>query len=252
MNKKIIPILVFSLVFCIRTTNQCANAEQTIISVPSSEVLPAEQIILKESNRLNPFSSSNSGVITPSVILGLGHGFEFATGVGTTINQDSESVVRGNLAIKKVFFINQSSRLTVGASVSPYLSLKATPDTVLYTHVSQRIRKTKTTLTAGVYAHGPRSMPDRSGALLGFEQVLVSNKLRLAVDWISGDHSYGRMGVGLKYRPIPAISITSAVIIPNRADDPLGFNISVSKFGSLSEFKINKKEEPSCKKPKDL
>ncbi len=83
--------------------------------------------------------------------------------------------------------------------------------------------------------NGSRHFLETGGAILGVEQVLVSNKLRVAADWMSGQDSIGRMGVGMKYRPTPTLSITTAVLIPNRKSDNIGFNISVSKFIALDD-----------------
>jgi len=120
--------------------------------------------------------------------------------------------------------------------VSPYYSEASRPNTFAYAHLSQRIKKTRTSLTAGAYMHGKNSFPDKVGMLVGLEQVLIPNKLRLVCDWMTGDDSYGKMGVGLKYRPVPTVSIASAVIVPNNDDDNIGFNFSVSKFVSLKDL----------------
>ncbi len=243
-------LIVFLVSVCLILSNQKVYAEQTIINIPSSEVLPAENIILKESNRFNSHFDNGTTTLTPSVIFGVGHGLEFATGVGTTFNDNH--IIRGNFSAKKVFFLGSSTRLTIGGSINPYFSANSTPDSFFYTHLSQRIKKTRTSLTAGAYVHGQKSMPNEGGVLFGIEQVIIPNKLRFAMDWISGDDSYGKMGVGLKYRPIPSLSITSAVIIPNRETETMGFNVSVSKFISLKDYKTNQKEDIPCQEQKNL
>lgn len=208
-------------------------AQQTIINVPSSELLPVGEIVLKQSNRFRPFSDGGYAALTPSFSMGLGHGLEFSSGVGTTLRDTT--VVRGDFSAKKVWFLGSSTRLTMGGTISPYFSQSSRPDSFLYSHVSQRIKKTKTSVTAGAYLGGYKSCPDEFGVILGLEQVIIPNKLRLAVDWMSGDESLGRMGVGLKYRPHPTLSITGAVIVPNQETDDIAFNISVSKFISLDD-----------------
>lgn len=205
------------------------RAQQTIINVPSSEVLPAGDLILKDSNKYGP-TNGNSSII-PSMTLGIGRGMELTTGVGTTFN--TGTIVRNDIAAKKVWFLGNSTRLTVGGNITPYLNEHSRPDSFLYTHVSQRIKKTKTSITGGFYLNGQHSFPNNAGLLIGLEQVIIPNKLRLAFDWLSTQDSYGRMGVGLKYRPVPTVSITSAVIIPNQDTDDIAFNISISKFISL-------------------
>lgn len=213
------------------------HAQQTIINVPSSEVLPAGEMVLKESNRFSPFQEGYA-TLTPSATFGIGKGFELSTGVGTTLDGEG-TLVRGDFSAKKVWFLGSSTRLTVGGTISPYFSELNRPNTFAFAHVSQRIKKTRTSLTAGAYMYGQNSFPDKVGALVGLEQVLIPNKLRLAFDWMTRDDSYGRMGVGLKYRPVPTVSIASAVIIPNKEDENIGFNVSISKFISLKDLKDN-------------
>lgn len=208
------------------------EAQQTIINVPSSEVLPVGEIILKDSNRFRPFSPDEFVSITPSVTAGVGHGIEASGGVATSINDGVR--VRGDVSVKKVTFITGSTRFTVGMRVSPYLSESSGPDNFTYAHISQRIRKTKTSLTAGMYVAGNKQfLPDRPGVVLGLDQVLIGNKLRLVVDWISRNESYGVLGAGLKYRPTRTISITGAALIPNGDESNLAFLVSISKYVSL-------------------
>jgi len=223
-------IIIFFVIVCL---NLKAFAQQTIINVPSSEVLPFGGILLKDSNRFSPFDDGYA-TITPSATFGLGHGFELSTGVATTL--DKETFVRGDITAKKVWFIGNASRLTVGGTISPYLSESSRPNSFVYSHFTHRIKKTKTSITAGLYLHGKNSGPDSAGAILGLEQVIIPNKLRLALDWLSSEDSYGKMGVGLKYRPVPTLSLTSAVIVPNEDDEIIGFNFSLSKFISVKDF----------------
>lgn len=231
-KKNILTSLLICLTIFLLQKN-CSFAEQTIINIPSSEVVPLGQMILKQSTKISPTTDDLSTVLAPVFTFGTGKGLEFSTGVGTTIQDNT--FVRANLATKKVFFIGSGSRITIGGSVNPYLTETATPDTLFYTHFSQRIKKTRTSLTAGVYTQGQKHMPNRAGVLFGIEQVIIPNKLRVAMDWISGEHSYGKFGVGLKYRPIPSVSITSAVIVPNKDDDNIAFSLSVSKFLSIPD-----------------
>lgn len=234
MKKNIFYTFIFLILlfFC---NVQNVLAQQTIITVPSSELVPTGDLFLKDSNRFGTFSNGTNVSVTPSVTLGTGWGTQLSTGVSTSLDRNKRGLVKNDLSIKKVWFLGNSTRLTTGATVSPYLNQAVHPDTFIYAHLSQKIPKTRTTLTAGAYMNGSRHFLDTGGVILGVEQVLISNKLRLAADWMSGQDSLGRMGVGLKYRPTPTLSITSAVLIPNRDSDNIGFNISVSKFIALDD-----------------
>lgn len=210
-----------------------AFSQQTIINAPSSEVLPAGDMLLKGSSRFDTFSTGGNSSLVPSVTLGTGFGTELSTGVGTSIDGNKYTTVRGDFSAKKVWMLGNSTRLTTGATISPYFNQATMPNTFIYSHLSQRIKKTRTSITAGGYLSGDKSCLNTGGIIIGLEQVVISNKLRLAFDWLSSQDSYGRIGAGVKYRPIPTLQITGAVIIPNKDTDDIAFNVSISKFISL-------------------
>lgn len=227
-----INLIILLLLF---STGSNAFAQQTIINVPSSEVLPAGQIMFKSSNRFRPFERDGYASLTPAFTMGIGKNMELSTGVNTSIDNNYNTSVRNDISAKKVWFLGNSTRLTVGGTIGPSLCEAVHPNTFLYSHLSQRIKKTKTSITAGVYMNGQEHFLNRGGVIIGLDQVIIPNKLRLAFDWLSGEDSYGKMGVGFKYRPVPTVSVTSAVIVPMQDSDNIAFNISVSKYISLDD-----------------
>lgn len=243
MNKNfaVFYILAFFLLACIPV-----RAQQTIISVPSSDVLPTGDIILKESNKFRPFENEMFFQLTPTVIMGTGGGTETSFGVATNMRPDQEASVKADIAMKKVFFLGPSTRLTVGGRLSPYFNSDKNPDTMLFAHGTYRIKKTRTSLTSGVYVSGKNEAPNKAGVILGVDQVIIPNKLRLAMDYMSRNESWGAFNVGLKYRPVPDLSITTAVILPNGNENNFGFTVSFSKYvGNVKDvYGIIKKDEP--------
>lgn len=224
----IVLIAILFLLF----QDQNTFAQQVIINVPSSDILPKGDVIFKQSNRFSPFAPDAFAALTPSLTVGTGMGTELSGGVATSL--DGDTIVRGDFAAKKVFFIGRTVRWTSGLKLNPYLTEEASPDTLAYSHFTKRIRKTKTTLTAGVYVASRKDYtPEKTGVMLGAEQVIIPNKLRLVVDWMSRNESYSALGAGLKYRPVSTVSITSAILIPNGDKGKLAFNVSISKFLSF-------------------
>lgn len=231
-------ICLFVIIFLLHSRVQ---AQQTIISVPSSEVIPLGEVIIKQSTKFRPFGDDEFVNLTPTFTFGTGKGTETSLGAATAL--DGQTVVRGDFAVKKVFFIKESSRLTIGTRINPYFTGANTADTFTYAHFNHRIRKSRTSLTAGVYAASRKNyLPNHAGVLLGVEQVIIPNKLRLAVDWISSERDYGAMGIGLKYRPVPSLSLTTAIILPNKDTEGVSFNVSLSKFISVKDFFDEKKK----------
>lgn len=224
-------IFLFAAAFFFACSDLAAFSMQTIINVPSSETLPQGDIILKDSNVLSP---NDFARITPSVIVGVGKGMEFSGGVAT--NMSDKNIVRADLGIKKVFFLTNNIRLTAGGRISPYLNQNGEPDSFVYSHFSHRIKKTKTTLTAGVYVSSRQEcLPSKTGALLGVEQVVIPNKLSLAFDYYSREDQFGSFAAGFKCRPIPTLSVTSAVVVMPEDDNRVALSVSVSKFFSVKK-----------------
>lgn len=215
------------IIFCCLVWGSAVYAQQTIISVPSSDVLPGGEVILKQSNRISPFGDGFVS-LTPQATIGTGKGTEASIGVGTTI--DDRTDVKLNLAAKKVFKIKRAARFTVGATLSPSLTEGKNPDSMIYSHGSYLFRKTKTTITAGGFVGGRGEMPSLTGVMLGIDQTIIPNKLRVVADWMSRDESWGAFSAGLKIRPEPTTSITTAIVIPNSDEDRVAFSISLSKY----------------------
>jgi len=226
---KIYLLLIFLLLtFC----DLKAFSEQKVVVIPSSDVLSLGKILVRESNRFKPFGDDKYVTLTPSVVVGTGFNSEISAGVATSMSDSTK--VRADMAVKKVFFISGANRLTVGTRINPYLTGVSKPEIFTYTHFSTKIRKTKTTLTSGMYVAGNKHyLPDKPGVILGMEQVIIRNKLRLAMDWTSRNESYGLIGVALKYRPVPTLSITNGIVIPNGDKGKLAFIVSISKNFSI-------------------
>ena len=202
-------------------------AQQTIISVPSSDVLPAGEVILKQSNKFSPFGNGFVS-LTPQAIIGTGKGTEISVGAGTTI--EDQTNVKLNLTAKKVFKLGKATRFTVGGTLTPSLTEGKNPDSMIYAHSSFLSKETRTTITAGGFVGGKGEMPSLTGVMLGIDQTIIPNKLRIVADWISRDESWGAFAAGFKIRPEPTTSITTAVIVPNNNEDRVAFSISLSKY----------------------
>lgn len=218
-----------------------AFAQQTIINVPSSDVLPYGEIILKQSNKFRPFGEGKYVSLTPQLILGTGKDTEISVEAGTNI-EDTTSV-KLNLTAKKVFRIKRAARFTIGGTLSPSLTEGQKPDSMIYAHGSYLCKKTRTTFTAGGFVGGRQEMPSLTGVMLGVDQTIIPNKLRVAVDWVSRDESWGVFGAGLKIRPEPTTSITTAVLIPNSSQDRMAFSVSISKYVGKVLPEFARKEE---------
>lgn len=236
--KKFGILLFILLLFAVQ--NGCF-AQQTIITVPSSDVLPTGEVILKESNRFTPWHDSFVS-LTPSLIIGSGKGTETSIGVGTTL--DDTTSVKLDIASKKVFKTGKSTRITIGGRITPNLTDGKKPNSFIFAHGSYLIKKTRTTLTSGVYVMGQGDLPDKTGAILGIDQTIIPNKLRVVADWMSRGDTGSALSAGLKIRPHPKTSITTAIMIPNSNEDRVAFSISISQYvGNIFDLIKKDKED---------
>lgn len=239
MPVKLLSFFIMVLVCSVQTLP--VFAQQTVITIPSSDVLPFGEMILKQSNRFSPFGEGFVS-LTPNVIMGTGRGTEVSVAAGTSIRDRTD--VKLNMNAKKVFRIHKSTRLTFGGQISPSLTAGKNPDSMLYAHTSFLIKKTKTTLTTGGYVAGYGQMPSNTGAMFGIDQTIIPNKLRVVADWMSRDDSNCALSAGFKIRPEPTTSITTAIIIPNNDEDRVAFSVSISKYvGRVLPEKKKEEEE---------
>ena len=84
--------------------------------------------------------------------------------------------------------------------------------------------------------------PNMTGAIVGIDQTIIPNRLRVVADWMSRGDAGNSLSAGLKIRPHAQTSITTAVLIPNCNDDRLAFSVSVSQYvGNI--FELIKKDK---------
>lgn len=213
------------------------KAQQTIITVPSTSVLKKGSFYFRSSNRFRPFSPEGYVRSSLNTTYGTGKNAEVFLGISPLDINDKDAPadntvnVRLEFAAKKVFDITKTTKFAVVSRLNPSLMNTKTPSNINYLYFSQQIPKTGSRITSGMYiANDKDFIPDKPGVVLGFEQNIIPNKLLLAIDWTSRNESFGILAPGIKYRPVPSVSITSGVLIPNGDKAHFGFIFSIGKF----------------------
>ena len=224
---RILFCIILLLMFC----QFKSFAQQNIISIPSADILKPGEILLKQSTDFRPFQPDAFVLLSPYVSYGIEHNINIAA--GTNINITDETDVKGRFALKKVIFLSKDkdTRFTYETIITPSFMKAITPNNITYAHFSQKIRKTGTRLTVGMYIASSKDfIPDKPGVVLAFEQSTFIKNINLAMDWTSRNERYGNLGVGFRYNPAPTWSITNAVLIPNGSRGDLAFKVSISKY----------------------
>lgn len=226
------------ILLCFLSIGLRANALQAIIAVPSSDVLKKNKLLLKQSTIVSPGSASKIN-LTPSINVGLGWGTEASIGVPVNILfHGGNTTEKLNIEAKKVFYIgSDNNRLTIGGAIAPSLNMPVCPDGFVYIHATKNIPKTRTTLTAGGYMTGAEHFINQGGVILAIDQGIIGNKVKAQVEWLSGNNNKSNLGVGLKYKPKDDISIATAVLIPNKHSDNIGFQLTLSKYLFMDKTK---------------
>jgi len=226
--KKILKILIL---ICLMNIGMEARALQKVITVPSSDVLKKDAILLKQVSRVFPYKGGNVLVI-PSATVGLGWGTEASVSVPVNIMfNDGAASEKINIEAKKVFYLgSDNNRLTVGGLVGPSLNMPVCPDMFLYAHATRYIPKTRTTFTAGGYLTGENHFTNKGGMILTLDQGLIGNKLRVVTELLTGENNRSLFGAGLKYKLMDDFSISGAFIVPIQGADNVGFQLVFSKF----------------------
>lgn len=201
-----------------------ANAQQTIINVPSANVLNKGQLYgFLAADSFKPYNPGAYANIQSYLLYGLGHNTEVIGGIAGLVFPNNISPILP-LGAKKVFFITNYTKLTIVPLIFPHLNEAVTPLNLDVIHLSQEIPKIQTRFTAGIYlANGKSFLPSKVGTVLGFEQPLFNKKITLVTDWISRNESYGFYAAGIKIAPGKGFSTTSAVQIPNGNKAKFGF-----------------------------
>ena len=224
------------ILLCIFSISSDVKALQNIIDVPSTQVLEKNTFLLKESTNVFPYGDERVQV-TPSISFGLGHGFEGSVSLPVNINfSEGLATEKIRLKGKKTFYLgNENNRFMISGGIIPSLNMPVCPDMQVYALFAKRIPKTLTTITAGGYMVGDQHFLNTGGVVLGLEQGFFEDKFKIVTEWSSGYNSRSNWAVGMKFRPVKDLSITTAVIMPNREYDNIGFKLTLSKTIRMGE-----------------
>ncbi len=195
-----------------------ANAQQTIFSIPSSDVLERGEVSVELAGA---FKVDNERVLrkfssfVPRLIVGLGKNVEMGFAVIGNIQPGVDAPTLGT-GVKWKFYERRGFSFYAGATF--YIPIKHRAykaGTVSYFGVSKTIGKSR--LTGGGYVStrnvfAPHAT--RSGGLFGFEYTL-NKKVGFAADWINGRHAYGFFTGGLIYKPHSKVSTNIAYAVGN-------------------------------------
>lgn len=233
---KFFKLTIILILFCLGTAK--AYAQQTIFNVPSADVTEKGHIFLQEEAQTTPWNTDTAYFGTTYSALGIGHNTELdATlfNVGSPATQNISLGLGFKSAIPipglKDRFPDREFKLTVGSEMLLGLEGNGVGNWS-YAHLSGRVPKLNTRLTAGVSYGGRQVFGQNTFSFIGGVEQPVTKKFTLIADWYSGsEHFAGYLIPGFSYAFQKNVTLYAGFQIPNspRVGTP-GFVIELAKI----------------------
>lgn len=229
---------ILILFLCLLIAEPSANAMQTIFNVPSADVTPKGHLFLQQEVQSTPWWPDDAMFSTTYSAIGIGHNTEidatlFNVGAPATENISVGVGFKSCIPIPGLAekFPEREIKLTVGTNLLIGLEGNDVGNWT-YTHISGRLPKLNTRLTAGV-SYGTKQVfgMQTTSFIAGIEQP-VTKKLTLLTDWFSGnEHWAGYMISGFSYAFPKNTTLYAGFQIPNSpmVGSP-GFVIELAKI----------------------
>ncbi|MDD3436489.1 MAG: hypothetical protein PHC64_04975 [Candidatus Gastranaerophilales bacterium] len=233
---KNVKFLLFIILFCF--VNVKVFATQTVFNVPSADVTPKGKVFLMEEVQTTPWNRDEAFYSTTFGAVGLGHNTELSTllfNVGSPATENISLSVGFKSAIPipglKEKFPEREFKLTVGSNILLGLEGNGVGNWT-YTHVSGRVPKINTRLTAGVSYGGRQGFGENSFSFIAAVEQPVTKKLSLIGDWYSGsEHWAGFLIVGGSYVLPKNTTLYAGYQIPNGPNvGAAGFVVQLAKI----------------------
>jgi len=211
---------------------------QTVFNVPSADVTPEGDIYLLQENQFNGSNPHSFYTSTSFTAFGIGHNTELdATlfNVGSPATQNISMGVGFKSAIPipglKEKFPEREFKLTVGSNLLLGLEGNGVGNWT-YGHLSGRVPKLNTRLTAGLSYGGRQVFGENAVAFIAAVEQPVTKKFSLIGDWYSGsEHWAGLLIVGGSYALPKRTTIYAGYQIPNDPkSNPSGFVLQIGKL----------------------
>lgn len=215
----------------------CAS-QQTVFNVPSADVTEKGAIFLQTESQFRPYNPDSFWLGTQYSAYGIGHNTELDATLFNVKDERNNNITLGlgfktamPIAKLKERYPEQEFKFTVGSEVLVGLQGNGVGNWS-YAHLSGRLPKTKTRITAGVSAGTKQVFGRNTFAYIMAVEQPVTKKLDIIADWYSGAENYtGFLIAGISYQLPKNTAVYLGYQIPNtQKNGPTGFVIEVSKI----------------------
>lgn len=226
------------ILLCLIIAKSSANAMQTIFNVPSADVTEKGHVFLQQEVQTTPWVTDDAMFSTTYSAIGIGHNTEidatlFNVGSPATENISMGVGFKSCIPIPglKEKFPEREFKVTVGSNILVGFEGNGVGNWT-YGHLSGRVPKLNTRLTAGVSYGGRQAFGINSFSFIAGVEQPVTKKLALIGDWYSGDeHWAGYLITGFSYALPKNTTLYAGFQIPNtpQVGSP-GFVIQMAKI----------------------
>jgi hypothetical protein len=206
-----------------------ALAQQTIFNVPSADTTPLGEVFLQHESQFRPWPDTFSNQ-TEYLAVGLSPHTELDL---TLFNLNTPKTTHLTLVVgvktRLILHPKNSLQLTVGQLLPISLQGRGVGNWS-YAHLSGRVPKLNTRLTAGVNT-GTRQIFDRTVVcFIGGIEHPLTERITLLADWYSGNHALGLLIAGVSVALPKNTGLYLGFQVPNhRPSAQEGFVVELSK-----------------------
>lgn len=228
--QKLVTASILAFALC-----DSAGAQQTIFNVPSADVTPEGRLFLQHESQFRGWKPGRFLSNTEYSSYGLGHNTELDMTLFNVNVPASDNITLGvgfktAIPLLEKKLPDEEVKLTVGSMLP--ISLQG--DGVgnwSYSHLSARLPKVKTRLTAGVSV-GTRQIFGRNAvAFIGGVEQPLGKRMNVVADWYSGTHNLGLFIPGVSVNLLKDTNLYLGYQIPNtKRSGSQGFVVELSKL----------------------
>jgi hypothetical protein len=229
MKNRIILILILVINMLVLGGKNCALAQQTIIYLPTPEVLKPGKFAIAGRDIFRPYKKGEYNIIGPKLIFGIPHAEIQMSPLAVITNGDTQP--RMDLGIKSTINITKTTTFTGMYKTFIDLDKQITPFNLGYLTFAQRVPKINTRLTAGIYLANQKDyLPNKVGAALACEWSIKPKKVDLIIEWQSGHEFYNFVGSGVRYFFSPTLIASVGTLAPNSRHSKFAFIVGFIKY----------------------
>ena len=238
-------VIKILLIIFVLSLSHLVYAQQTVFNVPSADVTPEGKLFLQHESQFRPYNPHSFWLGTHYSAVGVGHNTELDCTLFNVSAPRNNNITLG-LGFKSAMpvvglkekFPEREIKLTVGSEVLVSLEGEGVGNWS-YAHVSGRVPKLNTRLTAGVSVGTKQVFGKNTVDFIAAVEQPVTEKLSIVGDWYSGrDNFTGFLIVGMSYKLPKDTNLYAGYQIPNSEENGrTGFVIEVSKIFDLKDLK---------------